>query len=368
VSLNLSVLIGIMAILGFLWCLRRPKQNAFLLVWFLAPIAWLFQDYTRFVAQVSLAGAALGGIFLDDVISRLKSSASQRAASVSFVVLATLLPLGIPSLAAEATWALGIRYPRALDWEEVEQLAQATQQAERRPPLVNVYFSSLASALATYAPLQVVKGHWVEVQPSRDPADALSVTDMIHVVPLPADDTVLADIMSRGWIRVLGGTATTSVVAFERQAPAPEVEGWIREIISANAHWLADHAINNTMAPPEVMLDASRLATHRLERQEQRRRAGRIQLAMLVYALSSESTAPDRASQLRGVARGWGSLAAFLGDESSLDFVSQDRHETLRSNLAGWAREAQGLDGTAESTSRFDSATATLFAAYFWAA
>jgi hypothetical protein len=365
VSLNLSIFVGIMSILGLTWSLRKPRENAFLVAWFLAPIIWIFQDYTRFVAQVSLAGAALGGIVVATWIAHLESQKWQRTAVAAFVVVATILPFGMPSIAAEVGWAFGPRYPRGLDWAEAKRLAEIVQRAGRPEPLVNVYFNSFAPSLAVFAQLQVVKGHWVEVQPRVDPADDLSVTRALHVVPVPANDALLAELTARGWVRSIGSSETASIVALERAAPVHEVRRWLRETVASDAEWLAANAENNTLAPLEVMRDATRLAVYRARRQEQRARAGRIELASLVYALAEETDAPGRAKGLRGAARGWGSLAAFLGDESCIGFVSQARHERLRTNVADWARELRRLADDQDSISKLGAATEDLFNEYF---
>lgn len=368
VSLNLSLFVGVLSLLGFAWSLRRPRENAFLVAWFLAPVAWIFQDYTRFVAQVPLAGAALGGIAVAAWLGRIPSRNGRRTAVAAFALVATLLPFGIPSLAAEAAWAFGPRYPRGLDWGEARRLAEVVRRAGQAEPLVSVYFGSFAPALAVFAPLRVMKGHWVEVQPKVDPAEELSVAQALHVVPVPANDALLADLVARGWVDVLGGTETTSVVVLERAAPAHAVRRWLRETLPADADWLAANAENNTLAPLGVMRDAPRLAAWRARRQEQRAHAGRIELATLVHALAEEADAPGLAKGLRGAARGWGSLAAFLGDEACIGFVSQARHQLLRANLAEWARELRGSNDGPDSASRLGTATERLFGEYFSAA
>lgn len=368
VSLNLSLLVGVASLLGFLWSLRRPRANAFLVAWFLAPVAWIFQDYTRFVAQVPLAGAALGGIALDAWLARVKATTLQRVASVAFVALTTILPFGIPSLASEAGWAFGPRYPRGLDWAEARRLAEIVQRAGRPEPLVSVYFNSFAPALAAFAPLQVEKGHWVEVQPRSDPADDLSVSRALHVVPVPARDDLLADLVARGWIRLIGSTEAASVVALERAAPVDEVARWLAEQAAADAEWLAANAENNTAAPLEVVRQAARLVTWRASRREQRTHAGRLELAMLLYALAHEGHAPEQAKGIRGAARGWGSLAAFLGDESCIGFVSTARHQRFRTNVAAWARALRRLATETGPTSELGLATKKLFGEYFSAA
>jgi len=368
VALNLSILVALLSIAGFAWAIRRPRQNAFLIAWFLAPVAWIFQDYTRFIAQVSLAGSTLGGIFLNDQIARIRSVGWQRVAVTALVIVATIAPLGIPSIGAEATWALGLRYPRMLDWREAEQLAGVIEQGGRPGELVNVYYASFGPALAVFAPIQVQRGHWVEVQPKVDPASFLSVTKILYVIPVPPTDTVLRDVVSRGWVRLLGGTSSTSVMALERPLPASEVTRWFRETAPGDAEWLAANATNNVFPARGVVLSSTQLAAWRARFLEQRAHAGRLELATLVQALAEEGRDQVRARELRGDVRGWGSLAAFLGDESCIDFESEARHELLRKNLAQWALAARSLDDSPDAIRKVDEASATVFDSYFWAA
>jgi hypothetical protein len=368
VALNLSILVAGLSLAGFIWAVRRPRHNAFLVAWFLAPVTWIFQDYTRFVAQVSLAGSTLGGIFLDTQIARIKSIAWQRVAVTAFVIVATIAPIGIPSIAAELTWALGIRYPRMLDWREAEQLADVIEGSGRRGELVNVYYPSFGPALAVFAPIQVQRGHWVEVQPKVDSANFLSVRKVLYVIPVSPSDTVLRDVTSRGWVRFLGGTLSTSVVALDRPLPVSDVTRWFRETAPREAEWLAANATNNVFAPAAVILSARKLAAWRARFLEQRTHAGRLELAALVQALAEESRDQNRAFHLRGYVRGWGSVAAFLGDESCIGFESDARHDLLRQNLARWALAAGSLDDTPDAISTLDQASATVFDSYFWAA
>ena len=365
VTLNLSLFVGVISLLGVAWALRRPRHNVFLVAWFLAPIAWLFQDYTRFVAQASLAGATLGGIFLADVVGRLPSVRWQRAATVVFVAVATLLPFAIPSLAAEVAWAFGARFPRQLDWTEARRLAVRVTRSDRPRDLVNVYSNSFGPALAVYAPIQLQRGHWVEVQPQVDPADAMAVAQIVYVVPVPPTDSVLQDLAARGWLRLIGGTEVNSVVALEKPAPPADVTQWLRTTAVADAEWLAANAVNNTFPDVGVVADSVRLAARRARFLAQRTRAGRLELAALVQSLATESRDHTRAQALRDAARGFGSLAAFIGDEAYVNVVPAARHALLLQNLTAWARAMRALDDTPASIEAVAAAAAALFGAYF---
>ena len=70
----------------------------------------------------------------------------------------------------------------------------------------------MASGTRCMAPIQLEKGHWVEVQPRHDPADDLSAGVKAYVLPLPADDVDLDELQRRGWLSVHGGAVGSTVV------------------------------------------------------------------------------------------------------------------------------------------------------------
>jgi hypothetical protein len=181
-------------------------------------------------------------------------------------------------------------------------------------------------------------------------------------------DSVLRDVVSRGWVRFLGGTLSTSVVALDRPLPVSDVTRWFRETAPSDAEWLATNARNNVFAPATVILSAPKLAEWRATFLEQRTHAGRLELAALVQALAEEGRDQNRALHLRGYVRGWGSVAAFIGDESCIGFEPDARHDLLRNNLAQWARAARSLDDSPDAIKQLDQASATVFDSYFWAA
>jgi hypothetical protein len=66
----------------------------------------------------------LAAVWLAARLAELRDS--RRVVSVTAIAaIATLCPFGMPALAAETAWAVGIRYPRALNWQDAEALAGA---------------------------------------------------------------------------------------------------------------------------------------------------------------------------------------------------------------------------------------------------
>ena len=112
--------------------------------------------------------------------------------------------------------------------------------------LASDYQPSLCPAIAVYAPISCDKGHWVEVQPQADPADALSAARQVYVLALKPDDTALEAMARRGWLRVWGGTADSTVVTLAARAPLDPASAAVGQIIAAEAAWLSSHAINNS--------------------------------------------------------------------------------------------------------------------------
>jgi len=128
-------LLQILGALGAVAVLRRPRDNAFLVAWLLAPVAWLVQDPSRFLLQWTLAGSVAAGLLLARAAGHITRSRLRTSFSVGVVALATLFPLGLPSLGAEVLWVLGLRYPRYLNWNERRELATVLgESAYRAPP------------------------------------------------------------------------------------------------------------------------------------------------------------------------------------------------------------------------------------------
>jgi hypothetical protein len=369
VALELAPLIYLAAVPALGWLLRKPREHLFLLAWFAAPIAWIFQDYTRFLAQATLSMSVIGGVGAARMLDGRMAGRWRAVFATTLVALAILpSPLNDPSLAGEAAWVLGLRYPRNIDWGETSQLAGVIQKAGLALRLIAPYNPSQCIRLAVYAPLQFEKGHWVEVQPPRDPAEDLSAGDKVYVLPLAPDDPTLLDLQRRGWVTVHGGSAITSVVTLKPAAPLEAVVPVVAPIISEEASWLSANARNNVSAPWSVLRSTAALAEWRRALAIQRTHAGRLQTAVVLYAYALESTAPPLARGMRGAVRGFGSLANFLGDEACLGFVSESRHQRMRQNLAAVAAAASCLGPDLDIEKSFGEALRRLFSEYFTAA
>src|SRR5437868_790715 len=342
VATELAPLVLILGAAALVRIAREPRRNAFLIAWMLAPIAWVFQDFSRFLLQGMLAASALGGILLAELFRSLNPR-FKRIGTAAVIALATLWPLTIPSLAAESTWALGARYPRPLDWREAKALATVIKQNHLERLLVDAWDHSFAPSLAVFADVRLQRGHWVEVQKPGDPARDLPTTEKLFVVPVPADDSMLKEMERRGWVRVWGGTARNAVVTVgETVPPLGQAAEVVAPLASENAAWLAANARNNRLVP-KLLVSRAALAEHRARMLEQRTRAGRVALLNIIYARALEPTQPQLARGSRDGFTGWGVLAGFLGDEDTLDFIDDRRHETLRRNLSNWSQQVLDL-------------------------
>ncbi|HWE26332.1 MAG TPA: hypothetical protein VG496_20515, partial [Myxococcales bacterium] len=360
----LLLVVGAAALVQFA---REPRRNAFLLAWTLAPIAWLFQDYTRFLMQAMLAASAIGGILLADLFRPLNQR-FKRIGTAAVLAVATLWPLTIPSLAAEWTWALGVRYPRPLDWGEARALAAILKQNHLEDRLVDAWDHSFAPSLAVFADVRLQRGHWVEVQKPNDPARDLPTTEKVFIVPVPADDPLLKEMEQRGWVHGWGGTAKNAVVTMgDTVPPLGDAAQIVAPLASENAAWLAVNAQNNRL-DPRLLVSRRALEAHRARMTEQRARAGRVALLVIVYARALEPSEPQLARGSRDAFSDWGVLAGFLGDEDTLDFVDDRRHETLRRNLTAWSQQVLDLRAQPLPSQRLNEVSDKLFREYFWAA
>ncbi len=343
-ALLFDPLLDALGLAGLVAAFGRPRDNAFQIAWAAAPLAWLFQDPGRFILQSGLAASVLGGVWL---ARRLAAMATDRRAlfAGALVAIATLCPLGVPALGAEAAWAAGIRYPRAVDWNEAAALAGVIEGNGLSGELVSDYTPALCPAIAVYAPVSCEKGHWVEVQPPIDPADALSAARKVYVLPLAPRDPTLAAIAQRGWIRVWGGSDASSIVTLNAGTPADAAAAAAGKVVAAQAGWLSAHALNNSFDASDwgVMLSRGAFAQRRAHLREQRERAGRIELALLVYACALEAGHPTQAARMRRAARGLGVIASFLGDDFALDFESDAATARLKSALGRLADAAGPL-------------------------
>jgi hypothetical protein len=372
-AMHFDLFIDLLAIAGLVLYLRRPANNPFLFAWTFSPLAWLLQDPSRFAAQSTMAGSVLGGLFLADLARHLHAPRLRAAFIAAMVTLATLFPLGIPSLLAEFTWDVGLKFPRPLDWERASAIADVIAHNHLNDRLAAVYQNSFGPSIAVFTPLVLQRGHWVEVQPRIDPALELSAGVKLYVVPLAPDDPVLRMMESRGLIRVWGGTPDTAVVTLLERGDPGALRPMVLQILEENADWLGDHASNNQMAPPAVLLKnigAAALQARRRRMDVQRFHAGRMEMACLVYAYALEPTSPRSAKSFRNRAWGFAEIGSFLSDDDPLGYISSDRHQRFRDNMLALASALK--DSTANdpfSTRQVVTATNRLFDDYFgWAA
>src|SRR5215472_10870412 len=368
-ALHFDLFIDLLAIAGIVLYLRRPTNNPFLFAWTFSPLAWLLQDPSRFAAQSTMAGSVLGGLVLADLARHLSAPRLRAVFVAGMVALATLFPLGIPSLLAEVTWDVGLKFPRSLNWERASAIADVIAHNHLNDRLAAVYQNSFGPAIAVFTPLVLQRGHWVEVQPKVDPALELSAGVKLYVVPLAPDDPVLRMMESRGLIRVWGGTPDTAVVTLLRRGDPDALRPMVLQILETNADWLGDHASNNQLAPPAVLLKnigAAALQARRQKMDVQRFHAGRMEMACLVYAYALEPTSPHGARSFRNRALGFGEMSSFLSDDDPLGYISADRHRRFRENMLALASALK--DSTANdpfSTPQVVTATNRLFDDYF---
>ena len=187
-------------------------------------------------------------------------------------------------------------------------------------------------------------------------------------MPVPADDSMLKEMERRGWVRAWGGTARNAVVTVgETVPPLGQAAEVVAPLASENAAWLAANARNNRLVP-KLLVSRAALAEHRARMLEQRTRAGRVALLNIIYARALEPTQPQLARGSRDGFTGWGVLAGFLGDEDTLDFIDDRRHEALRRNLAAWSQQVLDLRAQPLPSQRLNEVSEKLFREYFWAA
>jgi hypothetical protein len=271
-------------------------------------------------------------------------------------------------VALRPAWAMGLRYPRMMEWDEARALAGIIREEGLQDRLTYVYNHSFGPSLAVFTPLTLEKGHWVEVQPRPDPADWVSAGEKSYVMPVPPEDPFLHVLEAAGLLEIHGGTTKSSVLTLPRAADpeAPAIP--LAQTVAEECRWLAEHATNNVLEPVGEILSKEGIARRRARLMEQRVHAGRIAVAALVVAYALEARHPEAALAVRGSVRGLSSIAAFLSDEWSLDFIVAQRHETLRENF-GKLADAMGARGMSLVPSpALMSALDELFDEYFWAA
>ncbi len=368
VAFMVAPLVYLAGVPGLLLLLRRPGKHVFLIAWVVAPAAWIYQDAVRYLLQSTIAFSVLGGIFVTWLWQRIPRPAWRTAFITLVLLTATLFPLSIPSLAVELGWNLKLDLPRQLDWAEMRAVARVIERDRLNARVLAVYHSGLGDAIAVYTPVRVMFGHWVEVQPKVYSARELPAAAMAYILPVPPGDPLLRTLEQRGLVRLHGGGARTSVITLARRASLEEAAALAGDVLAEEAAWLAEHAVNNVLPPVTDLFSPEALRARRQRLNGQRSRMGRIEAAVLVYAHALEPADPARARGVRGAARGFGSIAAFLGDDSTTDFMNDARHEQLRRNLRRVAEEAKSLRTDKFPSPRLDQAVDKLFDEYFWAA
>ncbi|MCL6543790.1 MAG: hypothetical protein K6T61_01060 [Bryobacteraceae bacterium] len=362
---SVNLLLYALAVPAVVWLLRRPRENAMLLCWAAAPLAWFFQDRLRFFLQSSVAGAAAAGVFVAWLLERYAGPRARAGLSVTLVLLATAFPLSIPSLPVEILWASGRGFPRELDWKEAKILAGILRDEGLDNRLLWSYYPSLGCAVAVYTPVWQEGGHWNEVRPQVNPAAKMSAGEKVYLLPMPPGDDILVQYRIYGLIRIHGGTAQTSVVTLTQPGRLDLAAPLAAEVLRREALWLADHAVNNTMPPLGTVLDPAGLEGWRAGMWRQRVRAGRMSLAVLAYAHALEPLDPERARGARNAARDFGTLANFLGDETAMDYISEERFQRFRENLRTVAQHAPVLRRQTLPSPELSDAVERLFREYF---
>jgi hypothetical protein len=363
-----SPLILALGLAGLSRVLFAPRRNLFLLVWALAPIAWLFQDYTRFLGQSTLVAVALGGIVLANVRHRWVGPRWRPRFAGALLILATAAPMSLPGLALRSTWAMGLRFPRMMEWDVARTLAGIIREEGLEDRLTYVYNHSFGPALAVFTPLTLEKGHWVEVQPRPDPVDWISAGEKTYVMPVPPADPVLRALEEAGLLRIHGGTPRSAVLTLPRAADTEALGFPLSRLVAEESRWLADHARNNVLEPVRDVLSREGIADRRAFLMGQRIHAGRVAVATLVLAYALEAHHPETAVTVRRCVRGFSSIAAFLSDEWSINFIDPQRHETLRENFGKLADAAEGLGSSVIPSPHLMEVLEELFDEYFWAA
>lgn len=352
-------------VLWLAWMLWRHQKGLFLLLWAAAPLAWLFQDSLRFFLQSTVAASAIAGVFFAWFIARFTGEEAQHWLTGALVLVATLYPFTIPSLPVETAWAAGQGFPRELDWNEAEALALVVEEDSLQERIFDPYYDSLNGALSVFVPVRQRYGHWGEVRPVEDPAEMISAGEFVFMVPVPPDDSLLVEFDARGLVTNHGGGRETSLVTLPAAAGTAAVNQLLVDVIEREAGWLLENAVPNLFPPATMLFNVAEIRAHRERMAVQKAHVGRIQLAVLVYAFAVEEANPELAAGVRRSARGWGSVANFIGDETAMDYIDEARFERFRQNLRAFAREAEVLRTQALPSPELDEATDRLFREFF---
>jgi hypothetical protein len=365
---SVALLTYVLAAPGFvwlLWQLWRSEKGLFLILWAVAPLAWLFQDSLRFFLQSAVAASTIAGVFIAWFLVRFTGEEAQHWLTGTLVLVATLFPFGIPSLPVEAAWAAGQGFPRELDWNEAEALALVVEEDGLEDRIFDPYYDSLCGGMSVFVPVRQRYGHWGEVRPAVDPADTISTGSFVYMIPVPPDDSLLSVLDSQSLVTAHGGGRETSIVTLPAPAGTAALNRLVVDIVEREIGWLVDNAVPNLFPPATMLFNVAEIRAHRARMSLQKAHVGRIQLAVLLYAFAVEEDNPDLAAGVRRSARGWGSVANFIGDETAMDYVDEERFERFKTNLQAFAREGQVLREQAYPSEALDRATERLFGEFF---
>jgi len=362
---SVALLIYLLAVPGLVLMARRWRQHLFYLIWAAAPMAWLFQDRLRFFLQSTIVAAVIAGGFVAYVLQRWHARRVHAVLATALVLVATVFPLSIPTLPIEAAWASGYGFPRELDWTEAKALAQVLERSQLNDRIVNSYYDSLSAAMAVYVDLRQEFGHWGEVRPRVNPAADVPAGDKVYVLPVPPEDSLLRKLEAMRLVRVHGGSYQTSIVTLGVAGAPQEAALLTATILRDEGSWLAEKAVNNRMPLLQTIYTDPRFSAYRRTIAEQKAHAGRIQLAYLVYAHAMQRGNPPLAAAVRRGARGWGSIANFIGDETAIDYLSTERFERFRRNAAEFAGKAAELGQSIEPSPELDAISTRLFDDFF---
>jgi hypothetical protein len=337
-ALLFDPMLDVLAIAGAVSLMRTPRRHRFMVAWLLAPIPWLFEDPGRFLLQWPLGGSVAAGWLLANGLARFAQTPYQNRYVIGLAAVATFAPFGVPSVAAEVSWAVGNHYPLAVDWNSARSIARSIDRARPADTLISDYSPALCPALAAYTNIACEKGHWVEVQPRTDPADYIPAARKTYVLPLASGDPTLASLRSAGWVTVYppdpasGLSAASSVVRLTRRPSIREAAVFSSATIAAAAAWLGRNMINNALSFKNMLRISSAPGREQFRRALaiQRKRAGDIEVACVVYAWALEPIDPQDARTMRQIALKTGVLASYLSDDYALDFLSAKHISELK--------------------------------------
>jgi hypothetical protein len=348
------------------WLLTRPRRSLFLLVWAAAPLAWLFQDALRFFLQSAVAAAAIGAVFVAWLVGSYAGRRLRVVVAIGLVALASLYPFSLPSAPIELAWATGRGFPRELDWREAEALAEVVSEAGLEDQIFFTYYNSLCGGMSVFTPVSQQGGHWGEVRPAVDPAADISAADKVYILPMPPDDGLLLQLEAEGLIQLYGGGNESSIVTLQDARALEEMAPFAAHIIYDEAMWLVENAVPNTFPDPvELFSSQEAIPARRRVMAVQKTHAGRIQLAVLLYAVAAEADYPDVAAGLRRSAHGWGAVANFIGDETAIDYIDEARFGRFLENLSRFAEAVLILRSQTLPSPELDEASDRLFDEFF---